>query len=138
MLKVVFFVQLMNMSMVQNAVLQVAWWRRSKEHRLVYNIRISGRNIFSSTNNRHFLAIAEFFSQQWNLQSGVQHQVMGESNPTIHQRRRNQRRTISLLPDLIVLKRFVLHVGLLLLGPNLQDLNLQQIFWHSWKGFFLL
>ena len=138
MLRMVFFVQLMNMNMVQDAVLQIAQWRRSEEHKLVCNIRISRRNMFSSTNDKDFLAITGFSSQQWKLQSGGQHQMMRASNPMMHQRRRNQRRTIFLLPDFIVLKQFVLHVELSLLGLNLQDLNLQQIFWHFWKGFFLL
>jgi len=41
------------------------------------------------------------------------------------------------LQPFIVLKQFVLHVVLLLHGPNLQSLNLNQIYWHFFKKFIL-
>jgi hypothetical protein len=91
MLEVAFFVQLMNMSMVPSAGLQVVQWRRSEGHKHACNTRISGRNMFSSISDRHCLDIAEFFSQQWKLQSGIELQMMEALSPMMHRRRRRRK-----------------------------------------------
>ena len=87
-----------------------------------------------NTKDNLHLDFVKLLNEQLRIYLGL-HQINIQTNHMMNQCRRLNGKIISVHQDFTVLKLYVHHVVLLLLGLSSQKLNPLQIFWPSWNKF---